>query len=453
MRSRLSRALLLGILAAPGCQDSQAPLAPAAGLIVTPAPAGLVLGDTLRLQATVLDAQGDTLKGRIVAWASSDPGVATVSPSGLITAVAGGTATISAATEAIAGSVPVTIVAPLTATEVYSGSASFGSCAKLAGGSVRCWGQNTGAAIGIGVTGGFFLIPVLQQGGPVQSDALGEAHGCSLAPNGDVRCWGQNLWGEVGDSSLLTRVQPVAVKSGGGFTAIGAGRSISCGLRPNEWLCWGNIVPSSRAPAPIAAGSYHGLAVGESHSCALMDDGTAWCVGSDFNGQLGDDGAGYQVVPVAVAGGQHFTSLSLGGRHSCGIDSIGGSWCWGNNSQGALGDGSTTDRGHPVAVSAAPVFTSLAAGDTHTCGLTSAGVAWCWGDNSSGQLGDGTTTQRPQPVSVGGALRFSQLAAGAAHTCGVALDGRVYCWGNNDVGSLGDGTTILRLTPTLVHAS
>ncbi len=453
MRSRLLRAMLLGVLAAPGCQDSQAPLASAAQVIVAPAPAGLVLGDTLRLQATVLDAQGDTLKGRIVAWASSDPDVAAVSSSGLVTAVAGGTATISAASEAIAGSVPVTIVAPLTATDVYSGSQSAGTCVVQAGGGVRCWGSNFSGALGIGVVGGVISLPVPQPSGPILRLALGESHGCAVAPGGAASCWGSNVFGEIGDSSRTPRVLPVPVKGGGGFTEIGTGFWLSCGVRTGDWYCWGNYLPSSLTPLQIGAGPYHGLGVGDAHACALRVDGSAWCAFAGFVGQLGDDGASYQSTPVPVAGGHQFASLAVGGRHTCGIDLAGAAWCWGANLQGALGDGTTSDRSHPVAVAGGVTFTSLTAGAGHSCGLTSAAVAWCWGDNSSGQLGDGTTTARLVPVAIGGPLRFSRLAAGVGHTCGIALDGRVYCWGNNDLGSLGDGTTTARLTPTLVHAS
>jgi hypothetical protein len=445
--------MLLGVLAAPGCQESQAPLAPAAEVIVTPAPGALIVGDTLRLRVRVLDAQGDSLQGRTVAWASSDPDIATVSATGLVTAVAGGAVVISAASEAIAGAISVTIVAPLSATAVFSGSQSAGTCAILAGGSVRCWGPNFSGALGIGVVGGVFTVPVPQQAGPVPRIALGQSHGCGIAQGDALSCWGGNVFGEVGDSSRIPRVLPVPVRGGGGYTEVGTGFWLSCGLRTGDWYCWGSFLPASNVPLLIGSGPYHGLGVGESHACALQVDDTAWCAGSGFVGQLGDDGTSYQSAPVPVAGGHHFASLALGGRHTCGIDLAGATWCWGVNLQGALGDGTTADRSHPVAVTGGPVFASLSAGGGHSCGLTSAGVAWCWGDNSSGQLGDGTTTGRLVPTAIGGTLRFIRLAAGAVHTCGIAVDGRVYCWGNNDQGSLGDGSTTGRPLPTLVHAS
>ncbi|MEO8139748.1 MAG: Ig-like domain-containing protein, partial [Gemmatimonadota bacterium] len=433
--------------------DSQAPLAPAAQVVIASAPGSLVVGDTVRLTALVLGAGGDTLEDRIVVWASSDPGVASVSASGLVSAVSGGDVQISAASEAVAGTVPITAVDPLVATQIFAGGVSTNSCAILPGGSVRCWGQNFSGALGLGVSGGVFTVPTPQQAGPIQQVAVGESHGCSLSQGGAVACWGSNPFGGVGDSTTNIRVLPVNVAGGGGYTEIGAGVWLSCGIRNGDWVCWGNFSPGSLYPIVVGSGPYHGLRVGEGHGCALRTDGSAWCFGVGFAGQLGDDGSSYQSTPVAVAGNHHFATLAAGGRHTCGIDSLGGSWCWGANLGGQLGDGTTATQSHPVAVTGAPAFASIAAGGQHSCGLTPAGVAWCWGDNSSGQLGDGTTTNRPQPVTIGGTLRFSQLAAGAVHTCGVAQDGRVYCWGGNYLGSLGDGTTTDRQTPTLVHAS
>lgn len=74
-----------------------------ATVTVTPASIALVpdsvelsnLGDTLTLVATVLDADGNEISGAAVSWSSSDESIATVLD-GLVTAVASGTATITA---------------------------------------------------------------------------------------------------------------------------------------------------------------------------------------------------------------------------------------------------------------------------------------------------------------------------------------------------------------------
>ncbi|MXX71018.1 MAG: hypothetical protein F4Y73_04025 [Gemmatimonadetes bacterium] len=53
-------------------------------------------GDTATLLATVSDANGNVIEGAEVAWASADPGVATVAADGLVTAVSVGSTTVTA---------------------------------------------------------------------------------------------------------------------------------------------------------------------------------------------------------------------------------------------------------------------------------------------------------------------------------------------------------------------
>ena len=71
----------------------------------------LTVGDTKQLSATVKDAAGNTI-GRPLTWATSDQSIATVSASGLVTAKAPGTATITASADGKSGSLSITVVAP-----------------------------------------------------------------------------------------------------------------------------------------------------------------------------------------------------------------------------------------------------------------------------------------------------------------------------------------------------
>ncbi|MXW04086.1 MAG: hypothetical protein F4Z81_03345 [Gemmatimonadetes bacterium] len=54
------------------------------------------IGQTLQINATVLDQDNNVLTGATVAWSSSNPAVASVSSSGLVTVLSGGIARISA---------------------------------------------------------------------------------------------------------------------------------------------------------------------------------------------------------------------------------------------------------------------------------------------------------------------------------------------------------------------
>ena len=62
-----------------------------------------VLGDTLRLAAVVLDANGHAVEGADVTWSSSDPSVVTVDEDGLVTAVANGSADVRAVSGDVSG--------------------------------------------------------------------------------------------------------------------------------------------------------------------------------------------------------------------------------------------------------------------------------------------------------------------------------------------------------------
>tara|TARA_B100000029_G_scaffold424085_1_gene431608 strand:- start:1038 stop:2456 length:1419 start_codon:yes stop_codon:yes gene_type:complete len=66
-------------------------------------------GRTKQLNADVKDQYGGNYGGVTVNWSSSDNGVATVSSSGLVTSVSGGTATITATAGSLSGSVAVTV--------------------------------------------------------------------------------------------------------------------------------------------------------------------------------------------------------------------------------------------------------------------------------------------------------------------------------------------------------
>jgi hypothetical protein len=67
-----------------------------ASVLVDPPADSLSPGQTAQLAATTFDGVGDTLTGRVVQWSSTAPNVATVSATGLVTAVAPGLSIIEA---------------------------------------------------------------------------------------------------------------------------------------------------------------------------------------------------------------------------------------------------------------------------------------------------------------------------------------------------------------------
>jgi uncharacterized protein YjdB len=118
---------------------------PVATVAVSPGLDTLHLGSAIQLTATTKDANGSTLFGRLVAWASSSPGVASVDGTGKVLALAAGTTTITATSEGISGTasivavfVPVATVTVTAVTDTVQigQTATFTAITKDAGGNV-----------------------------------------------------------------------------------------------------------------------------------------------------------------------------------------------------------------------------------------------------------------------------------------------------------------------------
>jgi alpha-tubulin suppressor-like RCC1 family protein len=423
----------------------------------------MTLGDTLRFTAAAVNVRGGTVPVDSIRWGSSNPAVASVSATGLVRALAAGTASIVASYEGAAAKRVVT-VPPLA--QGVSIVADRYSCLLAVGGAAYCWGLNDAGQLGDGTTGNRTR-PVAVLGGLVfQAISAGTIHTCGLTSGGAAYCWGGNNFGQLGDGSTTTRTSPVSISGGLTFKAIITGSYHTCGLTvAGAAYCWGD-----NRNGELGIGSSSGLgdyraspvavvgalvlqslsAAGEYHTCGLTPGGAAYCWGNNQYGELGDGTTSQRTSPVAVSGGLVFQSINAGKYHTCGFTAAGVGYCWGVNANGQIGDGSTTNRYTPVAVAGGLVFSSLEGGFEHTCGLTVGGSAYCWGDNQYGDLGDGTNTQRTSPVAVSGALVFQAISAGFFHTCGLTTGGASYCWGWNAYGELGDGTTTDRIAPTRV---
>ncbi len=97
-----------------GAVEPAPPPAPVATTVtVNPAFATLsALGETARFTAEVRDQNGQVMAGAAVTWASSDASVASVDASGLVTAAANGTATITASSGSASGEAQLVVQPP-----------------------------------------------------------------------------------------------------------------------------------------------------------------------------------------------------------------------------------------------------------------------------------------------------------------------------------------------------
>ena len=91
-----------------------APTVPVATVAVALNASSLTAGQSTQAAAATYDAGGAVLTGRAIAWSSSNTSVATVSGSGLVMAVGGGTAQISATSEGRTGAASLQVTAAST---------------------------------------------------------------------------------------------------------------------------------------------------------------------------------------------------------------------------------------------------------------------------------------------------------------------------------------------------
>jgi alpha-tubulin suppressor-like RCC1 family protein len=218
------------------------------------------------------------------------------------------------------------------------------------------------------------------------------------------------------------------------------------------------------------------LSSGPQHTCALTDDGTAYCWGRNDVGQLGDGSSDDRPLPTPVDTELRFAALSAGGEHTCGLTADGTAYCWGMGAGGALGGPAlhTCAGGSsalacsmvPTAVAGGIVWDRLEAGWYHTCGIARDGAPYCWGEGVYGQLGstptddcaealgwtEGATAPcSPTPTALAGTNDFMEISAGYLHSCALTADGEAWCWGSNIYGEVGDGTQATRHEPAPVH--
>src|SRR3989441_4033808 len=153
--------------------------------------------------------------------------------------------------------------------------------------------------IGVGQTKQFTAGGAL----PPTAVAGGGFHACMRLPDGTVQCWGRNNFGQLGngDGNLADSSVPVAVRG---------------------------LTTATR------------VVTGDSHTCALLGDGTVQCWGVGDSGQRGDGTFNnISTVPVAVVGLSNAVAVAARGYHSCALLGDGTVWCWGRNVDGQLGNG------------------------------------------------------------------------------------------------------------------
>jgi alpha-tubulin suppressor-like RCC1 family protein len=139
------------------------------------------------------------------------------------------------------------------------------------------------------------------------------------------------------------------------------------------------------------------LAPGAGHTCALDRSGRLQCWGDARYNQ------------TAAPSGTDWSAVVAGQDHSCALDADGEITCWGRDAA------MLTPPPGP--------FVDVATGVGHACAVDAAGDVTCWGNDTFGQAS-------PPDVAL------HDLTAGLAHTCGLDDAGTIHCWGTDIQGVL-----------------
>ena len=246
------------------------------------------------------------------------------------------------------------------------------------------------------------------------------------------------------------------------------GSSVCALLKDGSVWCWGllpgptvagEVTPTpTRIDLPMAAiqiatgsGLTGSAQFYAGHLCALLEDHTVQCWGSNQYGQLGIGSTEPSATPVD-SGLSGIATIALGITNTCAIDDRGRLFCWGQNATGAVGNNTTADVLAPTHIMDSTA--QVAVGQLHACAVMLDSSLRCWGGNVFGVLGlgDGAPQQVLEPTQVGTWSAYQEVACSGSHTCARRTNG-VACWGYNAGGQLGLGDTVDRNTPQLVNIS
>ncbi len=363
--------------------------------------------------------------------------------------VAGGKNTISLVLRPNSSSVDGSVGFETPVVQIALGEQS--SYALLADGRVMAWGQNDHAQMGNGNVASQ-LRPALVQGmpGPARFVAAGSTHACVILRDDDsVWCWGASADGRLGDRVGHDQAYPshVDLPAPGRARALALGSSHTCALLSNGALsCWGSNAegelgqgPLVDQPGPLpgiivgSAGGFPTLSAGTGVTCVTLNVGAVRC---SVKTTMGPTPVGGLDLVNGLTGG--IVQLEAGSNGvRMGLRADGQLFTWISQSTATLVPG----------ISDVEQFATTG---LHTCAVFSDGELSCWGAGGSGQLGNGSPESTTAPRTVPGLTNVVQVATGTAHTCAVVADGSAYCWGRNINGALGTGDQYSRYLPTRV---
>ena len=191
---------------------------------------------------------------------------------------------------------------------------SYHACALVSTGEVKCWGSQQYGTLGNGLDNTDKVTTPVTVSGITNAVDLEVSWygGCVITADRAVKCWGYNSKGEVGDGTTTKRTSPVSVSVTNpirlvaidGMTSCVVTDGASAATSDNELWCWGrndlnplittgnsnNVTSPTRITTDGITPLLGVIAASSSgkSNCAILDDGTVWCWGSNNGGALGN---------------------------------------------------------------------------------------------------------------------------------------------------------------------
>jgi uncharacterized protein YjdB len=231
---------------------------PVASVTVGLSASTIHVGQTTQATATTRDAGNNVLTGRVVTWSSGNPAVATVSPSGIVTAVAAGTASILATSEGQSGSATLTVnpapvvtvtVSPPTTPMIVGGTQQLTATTRDGNGNVLtgrtiAWTSSSTAVLTVTASGSPATVTAVGLG-TASITATSESVSSSPTPTITVN--------PIPVASVTVSLAPTSI------TAVGASQASATTLDVNGNALAGRVVTWSSSNPAVATVSSTGL--------------------------------------------------------------------------------------------------------------------------------------------------------------------------------------------------
>lgn len=313
---------------------------------------------------------------------------------------------------------------------------TYHACALISTGEVKCWGSQAGGTLGNGVDNSNKVTTPVTVSGITNAVDLEVSRfgGCVITTDRMVKCWGNNSKGEVGDGTTTKRTTPVSV--------------------------------SVSNPIRLVAIDFMTTCVVADGATSATADNELWCWGGNMNGLITTGGTTDVVSPTRIMADA--TSPLLGviaassnGVSNCAVLDDGSVWCWGTNNAGRLANGSpnpgiVTYPGKAMIDASTPITGAVAisAVQSATCVMTinaGAKAQRCWGvpGSGAGVILNSTYADAIPVVAAANVDHISAAESSASpngigtYWCAIMTDKKLVC--GNDTGST--------VSPTLSAAS